>query len=471
MKVNRIVLGLIFVTGVGLLFFAYSFINLILFIILIVSLLFSVLWLLDDPKPTWSEVLEFILRALLTGALVIVVLLCTFSGLFSTGLRDLFPQSQLSSPTPTPVPSPTPFHGVSLIEENLEVDDQTAIITSTLVITNPEMEMGNFVFVAPISMDLNESALVRLSLVPSASGEISDASVTIITPSITNSQPISNTSVYTGSVRLHSRMSAELTGINFDIVSSNPKEQSIFAGQETLWTWTISSKKEGSQVINVAIIVPLEFRSGTAILSRAIRTEAYTIMVNKPWWMVLQETVALQEFWIGTIVLGFLGVVAKWWMGRNATPTKPEKIEGNGNIQPPLDTKLGKSEERPPLPPNTTSEKSEKNLSLPSDPVPEKFKGSLPSLSDATLGKLEKKPSSPLDAALEKIEKEIRSYEDAEWALLEDEEWSRLSLKSNRTEMEDADLEARKAQLRDLKNKIQSARHQKVLLISKMKGN
>ena len=201
--------------------------------------------------------------------------------------------------TPTPILSKTkqstaervtPMVLASATSIPLEVAALNLAENSTLLelqttIASRQLGYGSFDFTMPMTLTLDQSASARLSIqldenfVQTSFAQIVIDTTPATTFQATNKQP---QYVITEEITLFERMSAALSGVNFDISPDIPADKTILPNNKTTWTWTIAPQRAGYQTVRLEIFIQLNDNNEDTIWLYDNTLQIYVQEANPP---------------------------------------------------------------------------------------------------------------------------------------------------------------------------------------------
>ncbi|ASG21647.1 MULTISPECIES: hypothetical protein [Nitrospirillum] len=127
-------------------------------------------------------------------------------------------------------------------------------------------------------------------------------------------------SVAVGTLQVSSRMSATLSGGAFDVTPAGPQEQWMSDNQVTTWTWTVTPKVAGPQMLILSFDALISIDGQQA--PRTLNTFARQVMVEVGWprtateWLEFIKTKGGDISWIWASLLvplgGAIWALIKW---------------------------------------------------------------------------------------------------------------------------------------------------------------
>ena len=164
-----------------------------------------------------------------------------------------------------------------------------------------KMPLGGIAFNSPSPINIDHSARVELVLdlhLPSA------ALAKLIT---------ARGVVEYAQVRISNRMSARLTGSDFDITANSLETQAISSNEPTIWLWTVKPKTVGefNLCVNLDALVTVD----GAPAHRTIRTFSQSILVTVTPAQRVTKFAKANWQWLSATIL--IPVVGWWWQHRH----------------------------------------------------------------------------------------------------------------------------------------------------------
>ncbi len=294
--------------------------NPIAFLFLLLALLLVVLVriLLIESVRRYLKARRILRRTVkaLTFALLAVVLSVGFlvAGILIVGIffRGILPGPP-STPviplaTPTPSPSPTPIALLASVTISSEVQPNGTQKNVSKLSMN-SIGVGEVLLTAPIAMDIEESAIVRLSITPDGA--------LLALPSVAS--PIQNSEYYTEVLHADNRidiypvMKAELSSTNFEVSLSGDPIKLIVSDRPTEWIWNIKPKGEGLQTLTVVVSVPVvvdgaQEQLATTTLDSSVKNIPFTVTVSKSLRKRLEESSGPIVAAIGSVMVALIGL-------------------------------------------------------------------------------------------------------------------------------------------------------------------
>jgi hypothetical protein len=210
---------------------------------------------LGDGCATWgtAPLLEWLGVVVFVSGLLIVML-------------SLFPAHELSyeiPPRPAEAPDDEREHlkgDLPSLPDDSESYDPAIELPSPPSISFAKLDESlkklvdaNIAFQLPTEMKLSQAERVSVSLGISQGREELEL---IVRETIRTGA--AKVMIESSIIKVSSRMAAELTGVNFDIVPSGPQVQYISAVEPTNWTWQVKAKSEGDQILDLTLSAILQ---------------------------------------------------------------------------------------------------------------------------------------------------------------------------------------------------------------------
>ncbi len=168
--------------------------------------------------------------------------------------------------------------------------------------------LGNVLIMLPKRMFVNQSRQVSLSLIPLK--EVTNISIDTDSNKA-NSQLISDV------VQLYSVMAAELKAANFEIGAGTIDTKVVSNRVTTDWTWVISPRATGDQLLIVEISVPVQVQGFQGIATKAVYSRQLSLAVSKPFdWADFLKNVSIGVAILVGIITAFF-IIWKHFSGRH----------------------------------------------------------------------------------------------------------------------------------------------------------
>jgi hypothetical protein len=196
------------------------------------------------------------------------------------------------SPEPTSSPIPAPVELAILNITSSPMADGTIAKKAELSIA--PLGVGNIEIYYPSVMKEGESSTVRLTITPNSA--LTDLPRVYKTPySASSSQnDIKYYLNFNDQVEIYPVMSAELRGINFDILSDERPEKPVISSSVVEWIWNVRPKSTGKQSLIMFISVPVIIDKAHDIISaRPIKNIPIEIIVEGQEALILTTTSTL----------------------------------------------------------------------------------------------------------------------------------------------------------------------------------
>ena len=151
---------------------------------------------------------------------------------------------------------------IAVLNVKSETQPDGTIYTTADLSISP-VGLGSLDFTSPATMRLGESGLVRLVITPDSA--LTSLPLATITPLSTNDP--NNVLQFSDRLQIYPVMSAELKGVNFEIISDGHAEKPVTSTDMVEWVWSVTPKKSGRQSLVLIISIPVIIDQARDILS------------------------------------------------------------------------------------------------------------------------------------------------------------------------------------------------------------
>ncbi len=227
----------------------------------------------QQPPANNNSILEYALCILI--GIIIIALVRFISGdiLFGIGISETsFSTPDISNypwvipiTGPTDPNTPTPYTKQIASVEMAVLNITTEIladgtIRKTADLSIEPLGIGTLQLTTPIKMKIGESYVISLAITPTGNIITPTPPVKVLTPTIlvpVTAGGSDGVFEYSDTLQIYPVMAAELTGVNFEIVSDGHSERPITSSSTTEWTWNITPKIGNKQTLILVISVPV----------------------------------------------------------------------------------------------------------------------------------------------------------------------------------------------------------------------
>jgi hypothetical protein len=158
------------------------------------------------------------------------------------------------------------------------------------------IDIGEVWIWVPKRMSIGDSDQVLLRLIPSR--EIAG------TVSVTH-DPTGTQSIYyeiSDTIDLYPVMSAELKATNFDVSNQTSHYRVVSLDSNTDWTWIISPKIDGEQLVTTELYVPVHVKGLEQLAGLGVYSRSFNVTVGKPFdWVALWTGIGATGVLLGGI--------------------------------------------------------------------------------------------------------------------------------------------------------------------------
>ncbi len=162
--------------------------------------------------------------------------------------------------------SPTPTKPVEIAVLKVTSEAQPdGSVRKKAELSIESLGLGTLELTAPATIKAEESAVIQLIITPDSAlhglPQVAVPSLSANDPLVTAAPVSANNPDYvlkfSDRIQVYPIMIAELTGVNFEIVPAGPQEKPATSSLPVGWTWSVTTKSLGRQVLVLTIAIPV----------------------------------------------------------------------------------------------------------------------------------------------------------------------------------------------------------------------